>query len=454
MGDFPLIDIPKLGGGMVIALVAMVHVVLAHFAVGTGILLHGLESADKDASNAGIQRAIKLLSLSVVYISFITGAITGVGIWFCISLFSADATQHLIQKFVWLWAVEWTFFVVEIVVGYLYYYRRKVLDWHDRRRLALLYALASWGSLLVITGILSYMLTSKEGSALAAWFNASVLPSVLLRTISSVAITCLVLALLVTIRPLFPYDRKGKEKRAVFKVLYRYLRWFFLLLPVAIWYRLTLPGTSASFAEGSSIPISMFLAGTAFFSGVVTLVALFAYRKERILQTEAAVLLLVMGVVATFTAEFVREGIRKPYIIYPILYSNNIWANDVEEWQHQADTKGSVLAVTVLYPGTPQEKQAGYWQIPREDSAMQDLSELERGEYIYRSQCMICHTRYGFNALSHLVRAWDDEDYADGVLENLHIAKPFMPPFVGTHDDRLALIRYLQTLDEEAGGSP
>jgi hypothetical protein len=124
MGEFPFLDVPGSGGGMVIAMVAVIHVILAHYAVGTGLLLYALERADGQGDNPGIQRLIGLLSTTVVYVSFIIGAITGVGIWFAISLYSPDATLHLIQKFVWLWGTEWTFFAVEIIVGYLYYYRR------------------------------------------------------------------------------------------------------------------------------------------------------------------------------------------------------------------------------------------------------------------------------------------------------------------------------------------
>jgi len=447
MGDFPFLDIPRAGGGMVIAMIALVHVLLAHYAVGTGILLYGFERADPDGTRPGIQRIQKLLGISVIYVSFVIGAITGVGIWFAISLFSPDATQHLIQRFVWLWATEWTFFVVEIVTGYLYYYRRDALSLKARRQLAGIYALAAWGSLLVITGILSYMLTARAGNALVAWNNASVWPSVALRSLSSLAIASLVVLTLIAFTPWFGYSRESAERKDVTRVVYRYMQWFFLLLPLALWYRLTIPGLSVSYAEGSSIPISMFLAETALFSSILTIVAWYAHRRLRTLQLEAAFLLLVMGIVATFTAEFVREGIRKPYIIHPILYSNGIWAGDEQEWQHQAEALGSVLKVDRLYPGTPREKPAGTWQLPTV-ATYTTLSPAQRGESIYKSQCMICHTRDGFNALTELTRAWGDREYARGVIRTLHTARPYMPPFIGTPQDEDDLATYIQSLSK------
>jgi len=446
MGEFPFLDVPRMGGGMVIAAIAVFHVILAHYAVGTGLLLYAFERADRDGIHAGIQRMIELLGKSVIYLNFVIGAISGVGIWFAISLYSPDATQHLIQKFVWLWATEWTFFAVEIAVGYLYYYRRAALAPAARRRLAGIYALFTWGSLLVITGILSYMLTSKEGNALVAWNNASAWPSVMLRTLSAVALACLVVLLLSAIRPLFAFARDSAEEQGVYRVVYRLLQAFFLLLPLALWYRLTIPDHSASWAEGSSIPISMFLAATVFFSLLVTVVAWYALRRGRPLQAEAAFLLLAMGIATTFTAEFVREGIRKPYIIYPVLYSNGIWTADLAEWQRRAAALGSVLAVDRLYLGTPRERVLGAWQVPA-TAALPELSATERGEYLYRAQCMICHTREGFNRLDHLTRAWSDTDYAAGVVRNLHLSKPFMPPFVGTERDIADLVAYLRTLN-------
>ena len=66
------------------------------------IFLYLFEKSDPKRENAGIQRIIDLSIKFVVYVSFIIGAISGVGIWFAIMLYSTDATAHLVQKFVWL----------------------------------------------------------------------------------------------------------------------------------------------------------------------------------------------------------------------------------------------------------------------------------------------------------------------------------------------------------------
>ncbi len=446
MGNYPFIQVPLISGGMIIAHIALVHVLLAHYSVGTGILLFGLEKADPDGKNEGIQSALDLLGVSIIYINFVIGAITGVGIWFSISIFSADATQFLIQKFVWLWGVEWTFFAVEIIIGYLYYYNRRLLPYKARKKLAFLYMVFTWLSLVVITGILGFMMTANEGSAISSWASASTWPSIGLRTISSISLACLVLMVLVNIKIFFNFNNESHEKRSVFQVIDGHLRWVFLMLPFGLWYRATLPATSITYAEGSSIPISMFLMLTGFFSVIITVTAWYAYLHKRILQIEIAGVLLLLAIVTTCSTEFVREGIRKPYIIQPVIYSNGIRKKDLNEWQKQVKLNKSVLLVNSLYPYTPKHKEAGQWLLP-DKLNYYNMTRVERGKYIFQSQCSNCHTINGFNALKHAVRGWEDKNFAEGVLRNLHISKPFMPPFIGSESDQADLINFAQTLN-------
>lgn len=444
MGDYPLLAVPVIGGGIVIALMSLVHVLFAHYSVGTGIVLYGLECADPKGKDPGIQRALRLLAGSVVMVNLVLGALTGVGIWFCISLYAADATQYLIQKFVWLWATEWTFFVVEIVLGYIYFYRGPKIPLAARRRLAGIYAAFSWGTLVVITGILSYMLTSYPGGALSAWLNASCLPSIALRTLSSVTLAVLILLLLVSIKPLFSQDGQALPREGVFRAGYRFLVPFVLLLPIAGWYRLTLPAEAIKYAEGGSVPMSMFMAATGFFSALITVIVLYAWWQRRVLELEAVLLLVVLGGAATWSAEFVREGIRKPYVIRPIMYSHGMLKADLPEWQRQAEAKGSVLRVRELYPqDAAKKRQVGAWSLPAGQSYEQ-MSPVARGERLYATQCAACHTTDGFNALCHLVNGWQDRDYAAAVINNLNKRMSFMPPFVGTGQDVQDLTAWAQ----------
>ena len=178
---------------------------------------------------------------------------------------------------------------------------------------------------------------------------------------------------------------------------------------------------------------------------VITVTAWYAYLHRRILQLEVAAILLVLAVATTFSTEFVREGIRKPYIIQPLLYSNGIQPMDVSEWEKQTIQKNSVLLVDRLYPGTKGEKTVGKWMLP-DKANYHTITNVERGRYIFQSQCSSCHTLYGFNPLVHASRGWSDTEFAKGVLKNLHVSKPFMPPFIGSDRDKLDLASFAVSL--------
>jgi len=84
----------------------------------------------------------------LVLISFVLGALRGVGIWFTSIQISAATIGEMVFNFHWIWATEWTFFCLEVVSGYgLYRYHRQL---SDRTCLTPLtrYAVAAWMSLL------------------------------------------------------------------------------------------------------------------------------------------------------------------------------------------------------------------------------------------------------------------------------------------------------------------
>ena len=56
------------------------------------------------------------------------GTISGVGIWFAIGLTNPEATSTLIHNFVFGWAIEWVFFMVELTTAAVYYYTWNRID--------------------------------------------------------------------------------------------------------------------------------------------------------------------------------------------------------------------------------------------------------------------------------------------------------------------------------------
>jgi cytochrome bd-type quinol oxidase subunit 1 len=64
--------------------------------------------------------------------------------------------------FVWGWAMEWVFFIVEIAAGYVYYYGWGRLTPGRHLAVAWIYFVAAFMSLFLINGIITFMLTPGD----------------------------------------------------------------------------------------------------------------------------------------------------------------------------------------------------------------------------------------------------------------------------------------------------
>src|SRR3989304_1476493 len=106
--NHPTWELPA--SGLLIAVVAVVHVFVAHFAVGGGLFLVLTERKARRAGDAALLAYVRGLSRFFILLTLVLGAVTGVGIWFAIGLVHPEATSSLIQIFVWGWAIEWVFF--------------------------------------------------------------------------------------------------------------------------------------------------------------------------------------------------------------------------------------------------------------------------------------------------------------------------------------------------------
>src|SRR5262245_52406001 len=175
--------------GMVIGGVGIVHVFLAQFAIGGGMLLWYFERLAQHGKERDARAFVDGFFQVLVLVSFVLGALTGVAIWFTTIQVGARTIGLMIDRFHWLWATEWVCFSVEVVAGYAFVKIGRQLDAGARLRLLGLYAVASWLSLFFINGILSWQLTPGHGDgAWAGFFNASFWPSLLYRTAVAMAL--------------------------------------------------------------------------------------------------------------------------------------------------------------------------------------------------------------------------------------------------------------------------
>ena len=420
---YPIQDYGPLMKGLAIGGLGIFHVFLAQFAIGGGFLLWWFEWLGQTGREPRARALIDSVFQVLILLSFVVGALTGVGMWLTSIQVSPQTIGLMVDEFHWIWATEWIFFWLEVVAGYAFFRYRERLA--PRTRLALLgvYSVAGFGSLFWINGILSWQLTPgawlESRDAWAGFFNPTFWPSLLFRTAVCLALAALGAMIVLNTRDEIPRDDKQR--------LIHRMSWFMLpMLAMPLlggWYLAAMPADSRSWVLGGSMTMTMFLniaAGASFLVGGYALVGL--WRQKLFINGATATLLAALAFGATGAGEFVREGARKPYTVREVLFSN-------------ATTPGAIaeLRKTGVVAHDP---------YPLRDAALYPGEQLRTGALVYRSQCAICHTVRGANALVDAVGGWSADQKRMNIAK-LQWTKGFMPPFAGNAEELEALVQYL-----------
>lgn len=426
---YPVNEFGPLMKGLVIGGVGILHVFLAQFAIGGGMLMYAFErraqSGDADA-RAFVDGYFKIL----VLVSFVVGALTGVAMWFTTIQVGARTIGLMVDEFHWLWATEWVWFAIEVCAGYAFYRCGPRLNDQARRRLLALYAIAAWMSLFWINGILSWQLTPgawlDSHSMWAGFFNPTFWPSILFRT--AVATTLAALAACIVINRM---ELSREAKTTLIRGASKFAVPIAAMPVLALWFLAAIPEDSRSWLLGGSMPMMMFVgiaAGASALIGGYVIVGILYQRLT--LNIATATMLLVLAFGATAAGEFVREGARKPYTVRGVLYSTSLTPADV--------VKLRATGATAADP------------YPLRDEARYPNPQLVRGARVYRALCDACHTLRGSNAVVELTRTWTDDQMRLNISK-LQRTKGFMPPFAGNAEDVEALVQLLRW---EIAGAP
>lgn len=416
---FPVGDFGPIMKGLVIGALGIFHVFLAQFAIGGGMLLLYFETRGRRVDDALYRRFVDGFFKYLVLVSFVLGAVTGVGMWLTAIQVSPRTIGAMVGEFHWIWAVEWTFFWLEVVAGYAFYRCGPRLDDSGRRTLLGLYVVGSWFSLFWINGILTWQLTPGAWSATRdlwdGFFNPGFWPSLGFRTVSAAATAALAACVAINaMSGLAQEDRRALVSRAAHLIAPM------ALMPVfGVWYFATLPEDSRGWALGGSPAMTMFLALACGASALVGGYALLGLLRQKLYVNGAtATLLCALAFGATAGAEFVREGVRKPFTVRGELYSNGLTPAETAAARRAGATTGDPY--------------------PLRDAAAYPTDQLRRGAATYRRLCSVCHTWDGANGLDHLAGGWS-LDQRRLNFAKLQLTKPFMPPFAGDAEDVEAL---------------
>ncbi len=328
--NYPVWYLPELGGGLLIAVIAVLHVFVSHFAVGGGLYLIYSEKKGLRENSQPILDFTKHHARFFLLLTLVFGSITGVGIWFIIALVNPAATSLLIHIFVFGWAAEWVFFVVEITAAFVYFYMFGRMDSATHLKVGWVYFISAWLSLFLINGIIGFMLTPggwlEDGNFWRGFFNPSFWPSLVFRT----AIAIMLAGVYGYLSASFTKDNAAATAMTRFSA-----RWSLAALvaavPSAIWYVIVLPEPARNLVLGKSPTIVAALQWG--IGGVIVVLALsllFGFLKPAWNTRITALVAMAGALVVMGSFEWTREAARRPYAINEVIYSNMILRDDVE----------------------------------------------------------------------------------------------------------------------------
>jgi hypothetical protein len=422
--NYPVWELHAAGGGLLVALIAVIHVYIAHFAVGGGLLLVLTEIRARRLKSQPLLDFTRWHAKFFMLLTMVGGAVTGVGIWFTIALLNPAATSQLIHAFVFAWATEWVCFAAEIVALLVYYYGFFRLSVGDHLRVGWLYFIFAWFSLFWVNGIVDFMLTPgrwpETGSFWDGFLNPSMAPALAFRT--ALALVLAGLFGMVTAAWTRGLDEKDRSS------LVRYhARW--LVAPMiavalcAVWYWRVLPPGIRSMIAGRSPELGPYLIALGAGSSAILVIGVLCLAGfDTNWRRVFSILLLVVGLLQVGGFEFLREGSRRPFAIYGWMYANAVPVAAREK----LDREGFL----------PHAR----WVSGKTVDADHPLAA---GHEIFRLQCTACHSVGGIlnDILTRTQKfsrfGMDAQLNGQGKLLN------YMPPFFGTVPERRALADYI-----------
>jgi cytochrome bd-type quinol oxidase subunit 1 len=458
--NYPFWDIPILGSGWVIGMIAIYHVMISQFAVGGGFYLPMAERKAMNMKDPMLREAwlAQLVHHSKFFLILtgVFGTVSGVGIWFAIGLTHPEATSTLIHNFVFGWAIEWVFFMVELTTAAVYYYTWNKIDPKLHLVVGWVYAGASLCTLVIINGILTFMLTpgdtwlavagtGNEASKFwNAFFNPTYWPSLCLRICVCISLAG-IWALITASR--IDGDYEPVLKSSLVKWSVKWLVPSFVAMPfLMIWYLFMVPE-----AQRALLTLGIDTIGSGTFSTVTRMALVIivtsativgvayylAYRNPVEFNLSHAMAVLLLALIATGAGEYSREMLRKPYVIGRWMFSNGVRVNAVERINQQGYLAHSEW--TWSEAGAPP-------------------SSYSRGEAIFRGECGSCHTLNGYRPLAQLLSGRDRANIGSfiAMLHDYKADSPyhkFMPPMVGTKQDISDLADYLYTQANPRSGA-
>jgi mono/diheme cytochrome c family protein len=439
--DFPIFHLDFFGDRLLIAIVAVLHVLINHaMAVGGIPLVVWLEWRAFRMTDPIARQQADALARRVMFVFFLitttVGALTGVGIWFSTALVNPAAIGSLIRVFYWAWFAEWLVFISEVVLVLVYY-----LTWQRwgeaRKRQHILLgcglAVMSWVTMALITAILGFMMDPGQwNGAPSFWnglFNPLYFPQLWFRTPLAMVLAGILVAALVPV-----LEPAGAIRQATLRACGKWTcialvaaaitgGWYLEAVPASFFANLgTALGGMAHADQQSTI-----LAALGGCIGIIAWVAVTLWLSPRRTPWAGMLAACLAAIVITGAFERTREFLRKPWVIGGYLYANGYRAAD-----YPLLNREGILAHSAF---------AGIRAVTADN-------RIQAGAAVFTLACAKCHTVEGVNSVMDRFTAmygrepWQRETITTylGVMEK---ARAFMPPFPGNASEREALAAWL-----------
>lgn len=439
--DYPAWYVAFLTSPMLIPLIAIPHVIVAQFAVGGGILLADMVRRAYRDGLAEVLEDLRGIARFFILLTIVFGAVTGLGIWWTIGLTSPETTSALIHIFVFGWAAEWVAFIVELVSAFAFYYLWDRLRPREHLIMGWIYAVSAWISLVLITGITAFMLTSgnwtPEQGFFRAFFNPSFFPQVLIRTGGSLAIAALWIGLIVS----FQNFTTTSRDRIIHWISQWALGGMALMILGGVWYFMVTPEHVRLNLIRAPMLIMMTVLNFAVTLIVLSALAIGRATGSRWITPPSALLLLLAGMVAITTGEFIREGARKPYRIENYILAPGVHVANVDTFQQKGFIANSRWLQHYLEAKIPGFSSSNLDQISMDQKAIV-------GEAIFHYHCSSCHAQIGYNGIIPIIQPWTPELIQEAI-RHLHRTNPAMPPWLGNKIEQDFLTAYLIQLNQK-----
>jgi hypothetical protein len=364
-----------------LGVIATIHVLASHTSVGAALVSVWLATVSVRQNRPELLDYVRRYGVFLLIFSYVLGSITGPGIWFSATVASPRGLSALIHSYVWYWATEWVFFVIEVIGIYLMVYLAGRVDSNSYLKIAWIFGAASWATMLVIVGILSFMLWPgqeswfSEGGSLRGFYGPYTFAQVLSRTCFMLMAAALAGELIASRLEEGPFRLEMIRKLAL------------LGIPAAILGSLFFQWGLATLPESAHLLLKTRLPGYfvptlwAILAAIVVYFSWLWIRPDLLRLPIAAGMLAALLVFGIWPEEQARESMRKPYVAGQYIYSNQIIARNVPALGIQSELptleRQGLLAVHPFVPP----------HLRRVNAA----NSLEAGEVLALAYCSNCH---------------------------------------------------------------